>query len=83
MRIAIDGMGGDHAPDEIVSGVIEAAALYPDARLLLVGQKDRVGRPNLPRNVEVIHASDRNRYPINVPAPGVPPNITRCLICGA
>ena len=33
MRIAIDGMGGDHAPDEIVSGVIEAARQLPDVKL--------------------------------------------------
>ncbi|HEV3028507.1 MAG TPA: phosphate--acyl-ACP acyltransferase, partial [Planctomycetota bacterium] len=58
MRIAIDGMGGDHAPDEIVSGVIDAAAQVPEARILLVGQKDRVSRPNLPRNVEVVHAAE-------------------------
>jgi glycerol-3-phosphate acyltransferase PlsX len=58
MRIAIDGMGGDHAPDEIVSGVIDAAAHVPDAHILLVGQKDRLSRPNLPRNVEIVHASE-------------------------
>lgn len=58
MRIAIDGMGGDHAPDEIVSGVIDAAPQVPDARILLVGQKDRLSRPNLPKNVEIIHASE-------------------------
>ncbi len=58
MRIAIDGMGGDHAPDEIVSGVIEAAGLLPDARILLVGQKDRVSKAALPQNVEIIHAPD-------------------------
>jgi glycerol-3-phosphate acyltransferase PlsX len=57
MRIAIDGMGGDHAPGEIVSGVIEAAKQNPDARLLLVGQKDRLSRPDLPPNVEIVHAS--------------------------
>lgn len=58
MRIAIDGMGGDHAPDEVVSGVIEAAGKHPDAKLLLVGHKDRVGRPKLPSNVEIVHAPD-------------------------
>jgi len=58
MRIAIDGMGGDHAPDEIVSGVIDAASKIPDARILLVGQKDRLSRPNLPKNVEIIHAAE-------------------------
>lgn len=58
MRIAIDGMGGDHAPDEVVSGVIEAAAQFPDARLLLVGQKDRVTRPSLPPSIQIIHAPE-------------------------
>jgi glycerol-3-phosphate acyltransferase PlsX len=58
MRIAIDGMGGDHAPDEIVSGVIDAATQVPEARILLVGQKDRLSRPNLPKNVEIVHAAE-------------------------
>lgn len=58
MRIAIDGMGGDHAPDEIVSGVIDAAPQIPDVKILLVGQKERVSRPNLPPNVEIIHAAE-------------------------
>lgn len=58
MRIAIDGMGGDHAPDEVVSGVIEAAGQHPDANLLLVGQKDRVTRPSLPANIQVVHAPE-------------------------
>lgn len=58
MRIAIDGMGGDHAPDEVVSGVMEAAALNPDAKLLLVGQKDRLTRPSAPANIEIVHAPE-------------------------
>lgn len=58
MRIAIDGMGGDHAPDEVVSGVIEAAGQHPDAKLLLVGQKDRVTRAGAPSNIQVIHAPE-------------------------
>ncbi len=58
MRIAIDGMGGDHAPDEVVAGVIEAARHHPDATLLLVGQKDRLSRPDMPKNVEIVHASE-------------------------
>lgn len=58
MRIAIDGMGGDHAPDEIVQGAIEAAAQTPEAHLLLVGRKDRLSREGLPSNLEIIHASE-------------------------
>ncbi|HYE98550.1 MAG TPA: phosphate--acyl-ACP acyltransferase, partial [Planctomycetota bacterium] len=58
MRIAIDGMGGDHAPAEIVDGAAEAARQLPDATLLVVGQKDRLSRPDLPKNLQIIHASE-------------------------
>ncbi len=61
MKIAIDAMGGDHAPDEVVRGVVEAAALVPKATLVLVGDQARLdpllkaaGRP---ANLEVRHAT--------------------------
>jgi phosphate acyltransferase len=38
-RIALDAMGGDHAPDEIVKGAILAAAEYP-IHILLVGKQE-------------------------------------------
>ncbi|HTA56164.1 MAG TPA: hypothetical protein VK755_15565, partial [Candidatus Acidoferrales bacterium] len=44
-RIAIDAMGGDYAPQEIVAGVLLAAAEF-DATILLVGDEGRV-RPLL------------------------------------
>ena len=58
MRIAIDGMGGDHAPDEIVKGVVEAARQLPETQILLVGREERVSRPDMPSNVRIIHASE-------------------------
>ena len=41
-RVALDAMGGDHAPREIVIGAIEAAAHLHDVKVLLVGQTDRI-----------------------------------------
>lgn len=41
-RIALDAMGGDHAPDEIVKGAIIAAEEYPSAEILLVGKEEIV-----------------------------------------
>src|SRR6185436_11736913 len=38
-RIALDAMGGDHAPDEIVKGALLAAAEYP-VEILLVGKQE-------------------------------------------
>ena len=38
MRIAIDAMGGDHAPDEIIAGALEATSqLDTDDEVVLVG----------------------------------------------
>ena len=39
MRIAIDAMGGDHAPQELVAGVLESAKTQPDWEYILVGQE--------------------------------------------
>ncbi|MBK5291236.1 MAG: phosphate acyltransferase PlsX [Acidobacteriia bacterium] len=62
VTIAVDAMGGDHAPRSEVSGAIEAARLY-GVRVLLVGLQDVVvrelnqhkGWKKLP--IEVVHAS--------------------------
>ncbi len=37
-RIALDAMGGDYAPGEIVVGAVEAAVGVPGVKILLVGQ---------------------------------------------
>lgn len=42
VRVAVDAMGGDRAPDEIVAGAREAAAL-PGVEVLLVGRPDAIG----------------------------------------
>ena len=41
VRVAVDAMGGDHAPSEIVSGAVSAVA-EGDVQILLVGDPDRV-----------------------------------------
>ncbi|MZP29077.1 phosphate acyltransferase PlsX [Heliobacterium undosum] len=41
LRIALDAMGGDHAPGEIVKGAIEAAEEL-DLQILLVGRPDAI-----------------------------------------
>ena len=41
MKIAVDAMGGDYAPDEIVLGVIQAVESL-DCEVVLVGDKDRL-----------------------------------------
>jgi len=41
--LAVDAMGGDHAPDAVIDGLELAATRHPDARFLLVGDESRVG----------------------------------------
>jgi glycerol-3-phosphate acyltransferase PlsX len=43
MRIAIDAMGGDHAPTEIIKGVLEASELLDtDDELILIGDQETI-----------------------------------------
>lgn len=59
MRIIIDAMGGDHAPEEIIKGACEAS-LETDAVLVLVGKGDVVAEyvnmyPHA-ETLEIVHA---------------------------
>ncbi|BBB93233.1 MAG TPA: phosphate acyltransferase PlsX [Methylomusa anaerophila] len=65
MRVAIDAMGGDFAPDEIVKGAIQAAKDYSEINLeiVLVGEKDKIVRAleqhgGKDLNIAVHHASE-------------------------
>ncbi len=61
MRIAIDAMGGDHAPDEIVKGALEAANEWKDTHYILVGDQARIEAALAGRsapNLEIRHASE-------------------------
>lgn len=63
ITVALDAMGGDHAPRAEVEGAVLAAREYPDVRVILVGIEDkvraelsRVRLGNLP--IEVAAATD-------------------------
>ena len=42
IKVAVDAMGGDYAPGEMVAGAVEAVNAKPGIRVLLVGQKQAV-----------------------------------------
>jgi glycerol-3-phosphate acyltransferase PlsX len=44
VRIAVDALGGDHAPEEIVSGAVAATKRLPGDEILLVSDKERVSK---------------------------------------
>src|SRR5512139_1534460 len=62
MRIAVDAMGGDHAPREIVRGAVESARSN-GLSMILVGQEERI-RAELRAadpagaDIDVVHASE-------------------------
>lgn len=61
MKIAVDAMGGDHAPEIIVLGAVEAAREF-DLSLILVGDQEGVSRElaktNFPSDlIEVCHCA--------------------------
>ena len=65
MRIAIDAMGGDNAPDEIIAGVLESIELLAeDDELTLVGPEDvmeaqlRLLKSRKKGTISVVHAPD-------------------------
>ncbi len=44
IRVAVDGMGGDYAPQVIVEGAVQAANDFPDLEIVLVGQPEALKR---------------------------------------
>lgn len=42
MRIAIDAMGGDHAPKEIVLGAMDAVSQIEDLYITLIGDENKI-----------------------------------------
>jgi glycerol-3-phosphate acyltransferase PlsX len=60
VTIAVDAMGGDHGPEEVVPGALDHARANPQDRLILIGDESTVRRiaGELPANVSIVHASE-------------------------
>ena len=60
-RIALDAMGGDNAPDEIVKGALLAVKEYPAVEIILVGReevlREKLGG-SVPSRVEIADARE-------------------------
>lgn len=59
MRIAIDAMGGDHAPKEIVLGAVKAVQHFSDLEITLFGKEEAV-RPFLSKTdrIQLVHTEE-------------------------
>lgn len=63
MKIAVDAMGGDNAPEAIVCGAVRAAKAYQE-EMILVGQEDKIravlkayGAEDT-KGIQILHAPD-------------------------
>lgn len=59
IRVAVDAMGGDNAPGEIVKGAIEAIKEDSNVKVFLVGQEDKIQA-----ELSKYNGYDRNRVEI-------------------
>lgn len=59
MKLAIDAMGGDHAPKEIVLGAMDAIKEFEDLTITLIGDEEKI-KPFLTdsKNIEIIHTDE-------------------------
>ena len=62
MRIAVDAMGGDFAPKEIVRGAVDAAKKY-DCEIVLIGDEEQIraelhGADPTALRISIVHASE-------------------------
>jgi glycerol-3-phosphate acyltransferase PlsX len=59
VTIAVDAMGGDHGPVEVVPGALDYARANARDRLILVGDEATIRSlaGSLPSNVSIVHAS--------------------------
>ena len=63
VNVAVDAMGGDNAPGEIVKGAVEAANADARVKIFLVGRKDVIEKELMQytynaEQVEIVHAEE-------------------------
>lgn len=61
VRVAVDAMGGDHGPEEVVAGALDYAREDGSVELLLVGDEARIARhvgSPVPERVTLVHATE-------------------------
>jgi glycerol-3-phosphate acyltransferase PlsX len=85
-RVAVDAMGGDHAPREIVRGAVAAAEADPALVQFLVGDEGKIrgelpgGEP--PRGITIVHAADvleMHESPVDALRKKPDTSIVRCM----
>lgn len=59
-RIAVDAMGGDHAPQAVVEGVNQALAAFPDIEIQLYGDEAKIKQYlTVTERVSIVHTTEK------------------------
>ena len=59
MKIAIDAMGGDHAPKEIVLGAMKSIETFRDLQITLIGDETKIkAYLTNPERIEILHTEE-------------------------
>ena len=63
MKIAVDAMGGDHAPQAIVEGILLAANEYSDVEFILYGDGEQIkpilGESYNTDKIKIVHTNEK------------------------
>lgn len=82
IKVAIDAMGGDLAPDEVVKGTVESAKNLPELKHILVGKKELLGGPYHVENIQVEDASqviEMGDHPVEALKTKRDSSISKCI----
>ncbi len=60
IRVAVDAMGGDYAPSEIIKGAVSAGALDPGIQIVLVGKEEVIKKELTQLNQEQVEIEIQN-----------------------
>ena len=63
VKVAVDAMGGDNAPAEIIKGAVDAAIENPKIKIILVGKQENLSmelkKYNYPKErFEIVNADE-------------------------
>jgi len=62
IRIVVDAMGGDFAPDEIIKGALRALRKHTDIQLILVGDQSKINalleKEECEKEIDIVHTSE-------------------------
>ena len=64
IRVAVDAMGGDNSPSEIVKGAVEAVLANDNVKVILVGKQEDISKElekyeYSKEKIEIVHAHSR------------------------